>query len=55
LLAAGARRRGERSHREVAKLLVFSKEAGKVSEFVTACKLYIKARIREAIVEEQVQ
>ena len=38
-----ARRRRERegSHRKVAKPPVFSGEAGKVLEFITACKLYM--------------
>ena len=53
--AGGIGRGGERSYREVDKLLVFSGEAEKVSGFVTACKLYIKARIIGATVEEQVQ
>ena len=48
-------REEEEAHREVAKLLVFSGEAEKVSEFITACKLYIKARMLEMSVEEQVQ
>ena len=55
LLAAGAGRGGERSFREVAKPPVFSREAGKVSGFVIAYKLYIKARMIEVMVEEQVQ
>jgi len=57
LLAGGAEgigRGGERFHREVAKLPVFSEEVGKVSGFVTAYKLYIKARLMGAIAEEQV-
>jgi len=49
------RRGGEGAHRKVAKPLVFSGEVGKVLGFITACKLYIKARMLEATVEEQVQ
>ena len=53
---AGEIGRGRKgSHREIAKPPVFSGEAGKILGFVTACKLYIKARIMEATVEEQVQ
>jgi len=55
LLTAGVRRGGERSYREVDKPLVFSGEAGKVSGFITACKLYMKAGMMGATVEEQVQ
>ena len=39
----------------MAKLPVFNGEVEKVSGFITACKLYIKARMLEAIVEEQVR
>jgi len=51
----GIGRGGERSYREVDKLLVFSGEAEKVLGFVTAYKLYIKARIIGVTVKEQVQ
>jgi len=53
--ARGIGRGGEGSYRKIAKPLVFSREAGKILGFVTACKLYIKARMTEVIVEEQVQ
>jgi len=39
----------------VAKPPVYSGESGKVLGFVTACKLYIKARMMGVTVEEQVQ
>ena len=39
---------------EVAKPAIFSGKAGKVGEFVTVCRLYLRMKMREAIVEEQV-
>ena len=43
------------SHMEVAKLAIFSGEAGRVGRFITACRLYIKMKLRGNTVEEQVQ
>jgi len=40
---------------EVAKLQTFDGTLSKVSEFIGACKLYVKMRLREASVEEQIQ
>ena len=45
----------EGSHKEMAKPPVFNREAGKILEFLTACRLYIKMRMREAMVEKQIQ
>jgi len=39
---------------EVAKPPVFNGEAGRVGEFIMACRLYLRMKIREAIVEEQI-
>ena len=41
-------------HVEVAKPAIFNGKAGKVGGFVTVCRLYLRMKIREAMVEEQV-
>jgi len=43
------------SHMEVAKPAIFNGEAGKVKGFVTICKLYLRMKMKEGTVEEQVQ
>ena len=40
---------------EVAKPAIFSEEVGKVGGFITAYRLYLRIKMREAMVEEQVQ
>ena len=41
-------------HMEIAKPAIFSREAGKVGGFVNVCKLYLRMKMRGAMVEEQV-
>ena len=43
------------SHMEVAKLAIFNGEAGKVGSFITACRLFVRMKMRGNTVEEQVQ
>ena len=41
-------------HMEMAKPAIFNGEAGKVGDFVTACRSYLKMKMREETIEEQV-
>ena len=43
------------SHMEVAKPAIFNGEVGKVEGFITACRLYLRMKMRGNMVEEQVQ
>ena len=39
----------------MAKLAIFNGEAGKVEGFITACRLFLRMKLRGVTVEEQVQ
>jgi len=43
------------SHMEIASPSIFSGEVGKVEGFIIACKLYLRIKMREAPLEEQIQ
>ena len=50
-----ARGREEVTNLEVAKPQVFDGTPSKISEFITTCKLYGKAKMREVPLKEQIQ
>ena len=51
----GTREVGRGGGAEVVKLQIFDGTAARVAGFITACKLYIRMKMREELVERQVQ
>jgi len=49
-----AREVGRGEGAEIAKPQIFDGISSKVAGFITACKLYIRMRLKEKLVEEQV-
>ena len=43
------------SNIEIAKPPVFNREASKVGDFIIACRLYLRMRMRRVMVEKQIQ
>jgi len=54
-LLAGAEGRTQGENTEVARLWMFDGSFRKVLGFVTACKLYIRMKMKGVTVEEQIQ
>ena len=50
-----AREAGRRGEAEVAKPPIFDGTSSKIAGFITACKLYMRMRMREKLVEGQIQ
>ena len=55
LLAGVAREAGRGGGAEVAKSQIFDGTLSRVAGFITACKLYIRMKMREELVEGQIQ
>ena len=56
LVAEGAAaREGGRGATEVAKPQIFNGMLSEISGFISACKLYIRIKLRKESVEEQIQ
>jgi len=53
--AAAAAKPNTRSNVDVAKLPTFNGKAEKIADFLIAYKLFIKIKIRDVVVEEQIQ
>jgi len=52
---AAPREVGRRGEAEVVKPPIFDGTSSKITGFITACKLYMRMRMREELVEGQIQ
>jgi len=43
------------SHMEVVRPLIFSGGVGKIGGFIIVCKLYLRMKMKKALLEEQIQ
>ena len=55
VVAAELSQSNTRSNIDVAKLPTFNREIEKIADFLIACKLFIKIKIRDVVVKEQIQ
>ena len=54
VVAAELSQSNTRSNVDVAKSPIFNGEAEKIADFLIACKLFIKIKIRDVVVKEQI-
>jgi len=50
-----AKKPNTRSNIEMVKLPIFNRKTNQIVEFIIACRLYLRMKMRDVSVEEQVQ